>query len=164
MNEYTEQAEKFLEKTNTKLTIEFIKYDLYFPGDKEKRLIWKFTLTRGSRSYSSTFGGSVNDVYKTFLDKDKPYRLTVADVEELEKRSRSSFHRKKIDANKPTSYDILSCIEKYEPDSDLDSFASNYGFEKPSEAVRAHKACIEQYNGIAKLFNEDELNELQEIN
>jgi hypothetical protein len=45
MNEYEKKANEFLEKTNTTLKVEFLKYDYHFVDDKDKRDIYKITMT-----------------------------------------------------------------------------------------------------------------------
>lgn len=59
--EYEKQAEDFLSKTGTKLTVKFKTYDKYFADDKESRNIYNITLRRGKKSYTFTFGASIND-------------------------------------------------------------------------------------------------------
>ena len=59
MNEYVKQAEDFLKETNTELTVEFLRNGKYFHSDKDVRDIYKFTIKRGGRTYSSEFGQSV---------------------------------------------------------------------------------------------------------
>lgn len=64
INEYEKQAQDFLTKTKTEFTVKFKKNDKYFPDDKETRDIYNITLKRGSRSYTFTFGQSINDTEK----------------------------------------------------------------------------------------------------
>jgi len=52
MDEYRQQAENFLKKTRTKFEVEFLKHDKHFPDDKDKRDIYRITLTRGTRTYT----------------------------------------------------------------------------------------------------------------
>lgn len=59
MNDYEKQAENFLTKVNGKIKIKYIKYDRYFPDDKESRYIFRFTISRNKKSYSATFGQSL---------------------------------------------------------------------------------------------------------
>lgn len=55
---YQQQANDFLQKTNTKIDIEYLKYD-YHNDDKHKRDIYKVTIKRGSRQFSLNFGQSI---------------------------------------------------------------------------------------------------------
>lgn len=64
---------------------------------------------------------------------------------------------------KPTAYDILASIWKFEPSDDVDDFAKELGYEKPSEAIRVWKAVKEQYKELCKLFTPEEMEKLAEI-
>lgn len=69
---------------------------------------------------------------------------------------------------RPTPYDVLACIEKYEPYGDVWDFANEYGYEiydrKTYDNVnRIYKACGEQARKINRIFN-DCMDELYEIN
>ena len=61
MSEYTKQAKKFLADTNTTFKAEFLKYDKHFEGDKDKRNIFKITLSNKKGVYSFNFGSSISD-------------------------------------------------------------------------------------------------------
>ena len=65
MNEYEKQARDFLESTGTELTVEYVDFKPYFPGDKEKRAVFEFTLRRGDKQYKGTFGQSIAAYDKT---------------------------------------------------------------------------------------------------
>ena len=64
MNEYEKQALDFLEKTNTIFKADFLKFDYHFDDDKQKRNIFKITLTRNNEVFSFNFGSSVHDSCK----------------------------------------------------------------------------------------------------
>ena len=59
MNEYEEQANKFLKDTNTTFKAEFLKHGLHFQDDKDTRDIYLITLQRGERVYKFNFGQSI---------------------------------------------------------------------------------------------------------
>lgn len=58
-DEYEKQAMDFLEKTSSEISINYIKYDYHFEGDKHKRDIYKICLKRGRREYKFNFGQSL---------------------------------------------------------------------------------------------------------
>jgi hypothetical protein len=60
-SKYNEQAQAFLDKTNTKCTINYIGYGPHFDDDKESRNIYRVTLKRANRSYSFKFGDSIKN-------------------------------------------------------------------------------------------------------
>ena len=65
MTEYEKQAQDFLESTGTELTVTYKGDMKYFPGDREKRAVFEFTLRRGDKQYKGTFGQSIAAYDKT---------------------------------------------------------------------------------------------------
>lgn len=68
---------------------------------------------------------------------------------------------------RPTPYDVLACIEKYEPYGDVWDFAREFGYEindrdsyKATEKI--FKAVCKEYRNVIRMF-EDCIEELQEI-
>ena len=59
MNEYEKQAQAFLQQTGTELSIDYVDFKPYFPGDKESRAVFEFTLRRAGKEYIGTFGQSI---------------------------------------------------------------------------------------------------------
>jgi len=66
---------------------------------------------------------------------------------------------------KPTMYDILACMTKYDPES-YEFFCSNYGYEKSRSAYSTYLAVCREYEGMCRLFEDSEtiFDELREIN
>lgn len=63
---------------------------------------------------------------------------------------------------KPTIYDILCCLEKYE-NATFEEFCSNYGYDNDSiKALKIYKAVSREYKNVFRLFG-DIMEELQEI-
>lgn len=56
------------------------------------------------------------------------------------------------------------CLNKYEPEDDIDSFASGLGIEKPSEAIRIYEAVKKEWKALNDLFTAEEMELLAEIN
>lgn len=68
---------------------------------------------------------------------------------------------------RPTTYDVLACLEKYEVPEDVWDFASLYGYEIDSKeewkrVSKIHKAVEKEYSNVMRLFG-DCLEELQDI-
>ena len=59
MTEYEKQAQDFLESTGTELTVTYKGDMKYFPGDREKRAVFEFTMCRDGKKYVGTFGQSI---------------------------------------------------------------------------------------------------------
>lgn len=69
----------------------------------------------------------------------------------------------------PTYYDVLSCLEKYEPEPDVWNFAKEFGYqitskEEYNRVRKIQQECKEQYDSLLDLFGEVWMNELREIN
>jgi len=88
--------------------------------------------------------------------------VTNAIKRELEKTTTKSVRKEEID--KPTNYGILACLTKYDPET-FEDFCSNFGYDTDSKkAERIYNAVKDEYKNLCSLFNETEMNELQEIN
>ena len=146
MSEYTMQADKFLSDTGTVLTVEYLRTAPYFQDDKESRDIYRFTLTNARGSYSSEYGDSINNT---------------------EARIKAAIKSHKAHP-KPSAYDILACVEKYQPEPIFAEWARDFGYDdapmRDYPKIQAiHQACLSQYAGIARLFTAAQMEQLQEI-
>ena len=64
---------------------------------------------------------------------------------------------------KPTAYDILSCIQKYDPGTFSD-FCGEFGYDEDSrKAEKVYKAVCKEWAGVERVFG-DVIEELAEIN
>lgn len=72
---------------------------------------------------------------------------------------------RKLKANAiPTEYDILACVEKYGYDSFSD-FCSEFGYSTDSISAREiFLACGEEYAGLRRIFTEEQMEKIREIN
>ena len=171
--EYLKQAENFLNKTGTELSVKYLKTDKYFYDDKEKRDIYEVTLKRGSRSYTFTFGQSTfnsrynvgtkvfhRDEIENCLEKDgKINRFKFSS-----KHFRIESFDKIIYPKIPDAYDILACMEKYDVGS-FEDFCNEFGYDTDSRnAEKIYNSVKEQYTKLQTLFNQEEIEELAEIN
>jgi|ERR1019366_760342 hypothetical protein len=57
--DYKKQATDFIAKTGATLKVTFKEFERYFDDDKEPRDIWRFTIQRNGKSYTSRFGQSI---------------------------------------------------------------------------------------------------------
>jgi len=77
----------------------------------------------------------------------------------------ANFHTNK----RPTAYDVLSCLEKYEVPSDDWDFAHEFGYdihdkESFNRVSKIRKACEEQYAALYLMFGDQWMEELRQIN
>ena len=127
--DYEKQANDFLSKTNTKIKVEYLKYDKHFANDKEKRHIFKVIIKRDKKQFSLNFGQGLYE-----------------------------------GASEPTNYSILSCLQKYEVGT-FEDFCEDFGYSEDSRvAEKAYKAVCKEYDNVCKIWSDEEIEELQEIN
>jgi len=186
MENYLETTKNFLEKTNTTLKIEFVKSGKHFSDDKDVRDIYKFTLKRGSRIYSSEFGNSLNDsglkiinkggqLLRTYNTSDmlKDGILKIVETKfivAVEKFNYTNKQGYKVTQNElsvptfPDEYDVLACLTKYDPYT-FENFCDGFGYDTDSrKAEKIYNEVCKEYAGVCSLWNEDEIEQLAEIN
>ena len=138
MSEYEIQANEFLKKAETKMTISRTGEIHGFPFDPHDTL-WHYkyqiTLTRHHKQYRFTFYDS---------------------------------HHNWLNNKRPSRYDVLACVEKYDPDT-FDSFVSEYGYKIEGNGDykrvrKVYEACSKQYQRLLDLFGVELMEELREIN
>lgn len=175
MSEYDKQAAAFLSKTGATIEAKFKTLGVHFAGDTLKRDIWSVRIVRGSRSYAFEFGGSIHDTM-TRLERSvgvgNAHFFLVGRLDLLP--TGATWKLKKATAaleawatvgtdGRPTAYDVLAAMTKSEPADNVDDFADEFGYTKPSEALRVFKAVKKEYAALCQLFNEDEMAALAEI-
>ena len=138
MNEYQEQAQKFLEETKTQLEISFSCNGYHFLDDEDigdTRDIYDVVLKRDNREFKFKFGNSVFNSGKG-----------------------------NVNFKEPDAYDILSCLTKYDVGS-FNDFCDDYGYGRDSIKVKKiYDAVVDEFNSLKMLFTEEELEMLREIN
>lgn len=171
--DYEKQANNFLSKVNASIEITFKKFDYHFSDDKEKRDIYEITIKRGNRKFTFDFGNSLNDSGFYFTVGRKRYEL---DRKYLDSKNLFFICRQinygftptcKADVihkpTKPTNYDILACLIKYDPGT-FENFCSEFGYDTDSRnAERTYKAVVNEWQNICALFTDAEIEELAEI-
>ena len=87
----------------------------------------------------------------------------VEDISYREKvKAKNDLARLKADAV-PNEYDVLACLEKYDPGT-FEDFCSEFGYDEDSKtAERIYIAVIKQYKDLTKIFTEEQMEELSEI-
>lgn len=64
----------------------------------------------------------------------------------------------------PTAYDVLACIQKYDPGT-FENFCSEFGYDTDSrKAEKIYKAVCKEWQKVSTFFTSNEIEELQEIN
>lgn len=137
MSEYLKQAKEFLEKTGTEMKLVQTGVVNGFPFSKSDN--------------------HPHNKYRVILIRaNGSYDFDFYDS-----------YQNYINHKKPTAYDVLACLEKYEYPTDPWEFADEFGYEIKSkedyEFVRKiAESCREQYDALVKLYGKD-IELLQEI-
>jgi hypothetical protein len=168
-SEYTEQADKFLAITNTSIVIEFLKYGIHFEGDKQERDIYSITVKRGAREFSFDFGNSINSS-RYCQDPNNRKHKYLPSGQALGLNYRGKVQAYVINnfslypGSKPSNYDILTYLTKYDPCT-FGDFCADYGYDTDSRtAKKTYKAVKEEYKNVCIIWSDDEIEQLQEIN
>jgi hypothetical protein len=150
MSEYTEQAEKFLIDTGTKMETTFLYHGPYFPDEKENRDVYEIKLTRalaiGTKSWSFKFGQSIQNSLPKPDGRPSQTGLRIMAGTRI----------------RPTAYDALTAITKSDPGTFKD-FCGDFGYDEDSRrAERTYIAVVEEWKNVERMFG-DVLERLQEI-
>jgi len=178
---YEGQAAAFIKGTGATVEAQYIdiKSGHFGPAD-DARDTWNIRITRNGRAYVFEYGGSIHDTEariasqypdgtpRSFreirLAANKPSYNPLGFAIRFKKWETEAKEWGPAGINcRPSAYSVLCSVEKYEPEKDIDAFAAEFGIEKPSEAVRIHKAVLEGYAQMRALFDNDELETLSLI-
>ena len=180
-NVYTKQATDFLAKTGATFKAEFKKYGKHFHKDTDERDIYTITLTRGDRSFTFDFGQSLNcsgrfwayGNFKRGVSNGKECKAgdlhghKFADGKRFMKPRISGVYNREWEVNKdwavPSAYCVLAGMTKYDVGTFAD-FCGDFGYDEDSRtAGRIYKAAVNEWQNVAMLWNEAEIEDLQEI-
>lgn len=159
LNEYEKQAIDFLEATGTTFKAVLLGHMKQFIDDVEKRDVYEITLERKGESYTFRFGQSlVNSGGEHELKRIQKYE------DDCRKAGRwpSAEGYRRIKAKKPTAYDVLACLQKYDPET-FEDFCDNFGYDTDSrKALENYLAVQDEYKNVIRLFG-DVMEDLEEI-
>lgn len=119
----------------------------------------KMTISHVSDGYGGWKHGEITDgwLYRVRIDREgKTWSFNFSDS------VYNSWHNKR-----PSPYDVLACVEKYEPYGDVWDFANAYGYdicdrESYNKTERIYKAVKQEYDNVIRMFG-DCMEELCEI-
>jgi len=169
INEYDQQAIDFLESTQTDLTITYLYTGKYFVDDKEERDIYQFTLSNARGAYSAQFGDSIHNTERRIYASKPLNNRNHSKGKRLGFKNGDRLSIAEIKATKagPSSYDILSCLDSYTPDT-FEEFCDEFGYnELPlsdhDKVMSIFLKCKEQATGLKRIFSNDQSEQLGEI-
>lgn len=129
------QATGFLHKCKAEMTVIFLWHDSHFDGEDKTLDIYLAIFRRPGRN------GGFSIEFGQSLDK------STGDGR-----------------NKPTAYDVLSCLPKFNP-YDFEDFCSNCGLDTDSRlAEKSYRAVASEWAKVKGFFSKKEITALGEIN
>ena len=170
MTDYQAQAKQFLADCNATMEINFIGKEVpsHWLGETKPHNKYQFTITTPKGKYTSYFWDSlyntkVSEVSERIYAQQK-YKASYDCLRSHEKaKARAELAKLKANAI-PTEYDILACVEKYSYDSFSD-FCAEFGYSTDSISAReTFLACGEEYAGLRRIFTEEQMEKMREIN
>lgn len=108
-----------------------------------------------------------------WVNEDKPEEYGIKYWVTLENRKTGKRYGfdfwNSIDAKehnrRPNAYDFLACLDTYSDGDTFEDFCSTYGYETDSrKALKTYNTVMKQNEGLKNVFNEEQLNQLNEIN
>ena len=137
-NEYIRQADDFLKNANATCEIDFVGLAVNkIWNENVKRRLYQVTLRTPKGSMLFDFWDSIHNTNKSL-------------------KSNRGF--------KPTSYDILACLTKYDPGTFAD-FCVDFGYDEDSrKALEIYFAVQKEYSELCRIFTPKQIEALREIN
>ena len=145
MNEYVKQAKDFLESCNATIEIMYLGTEVNKDWDeKRERDTYMVNIRTPKGNMQVKFWDSINNTIKN---------------SDLRRINRSRI--------KPTAYDILSCLQKYDV-GDIEDFICEFGYEikKRGDLTRIqniYNAVVKEYQDICRCFTPEQIEAMQEI-
>jgi hypothetical protein len=174
LTDYDKQAEEFLKATGTEFKTEFLRHGKHLIDDKETRDIYRVTLKRGNREYSTEFGQSLADSGFKALDHSGRV-LSVTNKHDQSDRSLKNFQSlivrecgslsavKITKPKEPTAYDVLTCLEKYVP-GPFPDWCDEFGYSEDSRKTETIYRVVKlEFAGLQRLYTDAEIEQLREI-
>lgn len=142
MNKYQEQALDFLKECDAKIRINFIGFKANRDWNETKeRSLFNIVLTTPKGFMNFNF-------WDSFVNTTK-----------LRNQIRVGI---KITA-KPTIYDVLACLTKYDPGT-FEDFCSDYGYDEDSEtSKKIYFAVQDEFSQLCEIFTPEQMEKLCEI-
>lgn len=104
---------------------------------------------------------------KHFVDDTATRDIYEITIRRKDKESSFMFGQSVMNSSKkikPTDYDVLSCLTKYDPGT-LEDFCSEFGYDTDSiRAGKTYKGVCKEWLMVSNFFTEAEIEELREIN
>ena len=173
MSEYLKQAQDFLAKANATIEIKFRGCYLNDSWDSGKEHnCYDVTIKTPRGEMKLQFWDSLhntelrNMTVQQFVAKTYRIKYDCLGKSEID-RAKKLLEKEKTKAV-PNEYDILACLQKYDVGS-MDDFFAEFGYEIKSTKdmtnfINTYNAVVKEYNDLLRIFTEEQMEELREIN
>lgn len=181
-NDYQGQGTAFLEATGTTMkVVEAVPQAAaeWAKDDEHHGVKYVITLTNSRHSYTFDYWGSVfhSDklaraiVCDTNRDNMSPDYFLIKDFlkDNGKKAPLNSFGLPRLAALvreviAPSAYDVLVCLHPMQADT-FEEWCSEFGYDNDSiRAERTYRACVQQDRAMLRMFTNEQLQALEEIN
>lgn len=169
MTDYTQMANDFLSKANAKIDITFIGRAINSDwGENALRNLYDVTITTRRGSMTVKFWDSLHNTQITQMSVEdyakSIFRMHYGCLTSCERIQASKKLKAMQNEAKPTAYDVLACLTKYDCGS-FDNFCLEYGYSNDSiRALKTYLAYSKEYEALCRIFNAEQMEELREIN
>ena len=173
MSEYQQQALDFLEKCNATIDIEFVGVATNQNWNEDtKRNKYRFTITTPRGKMVGDFWDSIHNTEITLMTPELYCRRYYGWHYDCMMRHEQAKMRNELKALKetaaPTEYSILACLTKYEPGT-MDDFFHEFDYEIHNADdifcfLNTYNAVVKEYRDLCRIFTEEQMELLREIN
>ena len=145
MREYVKQAKDFLKSCNATMDIMYLGTEVNKNWDeKRERDTYMVNIRTPKGNMQVKFWDSISNTIKN-----------------------SDLRRINKPLIKPTAYDILSCLQKYDV-GDFEDFMYEFRYEITKRGDLAkiqnvYNAVVKEYNDVCRCFTEEQIEEMKEI-
>lgn len=167
-NEYTTQAEKFLQDASATMKINFQGRAINtIWKEKQPRNLYAVTIATPRGSYTFNFWDSLHNTELTQMTVQeyaaKNLRRRWEYMTYSEKNKASAELAQKQKEARPDCYDVLACLTKYDPGT-FEDFCAEYGYDEDSRtAERIYVAVQNEFANLKRIFDPEQLEAMREI-
>jgi len=169
MDKYLEQAKNFLNKANAKCEIVYggISRNENWE-EKEKRNWYDVTISTPRGKMVFTFWDSIYNTeisimtFEKYVTKKLGYNRVENMLYSEKVKAKNDLTKLKAEAV-PDEYNVLACLQKYDVGT-FEDFCSGFGYDEDSRtAERVYIAVTKEYKDLTRIFTEEQMEELREI-
>lgn len=167
-NEYTKQAEKFLQDAHATMKIAFQGRAINTMWkEKQLRNLYAVTITTPRGSYTFDFWDSLHNTEIMQMTNEQYARKHLCrrweDMNYYEQVKAQKELAKMQKEARPDCYDVLACLTKYDPGT-FEDFCAEYGYDEDSRtAERIYIAVQNEFANLKRIFDSEQLEAMQEI-